>query len=173
MIRLLTAETRGNEKVKMKNENRGIVICLCVLLVVTSSVMCFAQAGTAPSIPKSQLIQPANLAKTLQGTGKRPVILNVGPHSLFAQAHIQGSEYVGAGSTPDGVQKLKTRVQSLRKTDAIVLYCGCCPWEHCPNVAPAYNALRKEGFSNVKVLYIANNFGADWAYKGYPTAKGD
>jgi hypothetical protein len=29
------------------------------------------------------------------------------------------------------------------------------------------------GFTNIKVLYIANNFGADWVDKGYPVAKGD
>jgi len=29
------------------------------------------------------------------------------------------------------------------------------------------------GFTNVKVLYIADNFGADWVDKGYPTAKGE
>ena len=28
------------------------------------------------------------------------------------------------------------------------------------------------GFTNVKVLYIADNFGTDWVYKGYPTIKG-
>jgi hypothetical protein len=27
------------------------------------------------------------------------------------------------------------------------------------------------GFSRVKVLYLANNFGADWVDKGYPVAK--
>jgi hypothetical protein len=29
------------------------------------------------------------------------------------------------------------------------------------------------GFTNVKVLYIVSNFGADWVDKGYPVAKGD
>jgi hypothetical protein len=29
------------------------------------------------------------------------------------------------------------------------------------------------GFSNVKVLYVANNFGTDWVDKGYPTVKGE
>ena len=29
------------------------------------------------------------------------------------------------------------------------------------------------GFTNVKVLYLANNFGADWVDKGYPVAKGE
>jgi hypothetical protein len=40
-------------------------------------------------------------------------------------------------------------------------------------VNPAYDALRQLGFSKVKVLYIANNFGADWVDKGYPVAKGE
>jgi len=29
------------------------------------------------------------------------------------------------------------------------------------------------GFTNVKVLYIAQNFGADWVSKGYPTEKSE
>jgi len=33
--------------------------------------------------------------------------------------------------------------------------------------------LHAMGFTHVKVLYIANNFGADWVDKGYPVAKGD
>ena len=32
--------------------------------------------------------------------------------------------------------------------------------------------LRRLGFSNVKVLYIANNIGMDWVDKGYPIVKG-
>jgi hypothetical protein len=40
-------------------------------------------------------------------------------------------------------------------------------------VNPAYDLLRGIGFTNVKVLYLPNNFGADWAYKGYPVAKGE
>jgi hypothetical protein len=40
-------------------------------------------------------------------------------------------------------------------------------------VGPAYQELRAMGFTKVKVLYIANNFGADWVDKGYPVAKGE
>jgi hypothetical protein len=29
------------------------------------------------------------------------------------------------------------------------------------------------GFTNVKVLYLADNFGADWADKGFPVEKGN
>lgn len=154
---------------------RGIVLRCVVALsgLVVLATLASAQSGTVSKIPQSALIQPAELAKTVQGTGKKPLILQVGPHMLFRQAHIPGSEYVGAASTPEGLAKLQARVKSLRKQEAIVLYCGCCPWQHCPNIAPAYNELRKEGFSNVRVLYLANNFGADWVYKGYPAAKGD
>ena len=38
---------------------------------------------------------------------------------------------------------------------------------------PAADALQALGFTNVKVLYISDNFGANWVDKGYPVAKGD
>jgi thiosulfate/3-mercaptopyruvate sulfurtransferase len=90
---------------------------------------------------------------------------------LFEQAHIAGSEYDGPGSQQAGLDQLKKRVAALPKDKAIVLYCGCCPWNRCPNVAPAFRLLQGMGFTQVKVLYIANNFGADWAEKGYPVER--
>ena len=42
----------------------------------------------------------------------------------------------------------------------------------CPTVNPASDALRTMGITNVKVLYIASNFGDDWVQKGYPVARG-
>jgi hypothetical protein len=100
------------------------------------------------------------------------VILQVGSHLLYSEAHIAGSEYVGPGSQSAGLELLRKRVASLTKDELIVLYCGCCPWERCPNVARAFGLLRESGFKNVKVLYIANNFGADWVAKGYRVEKG-
>ncbi len=38
---------------------------------------------------------------------------------------------------------------------------------------PADDALHAMGFTNVKVLYIADNFGTNWVDKGYPVAKGE
>ena len=131
----------------------------------------FAQSELSPSSP--QVLGTEGLVKILQEpNGEKPIILNVGPSVLFMQAHIPGAEYIGATSTPQGLQALRARVKSLPKTAFIVLYCGCCPWDHCPNVRPAYDELHKLGFSNVKVLYIAHNFGADWVEKDYPTIKG-
>jgi rhodanese-related sulfurtransferase len=125
-------------------------------------------------LPSSALIQPDALVTILQtNTGAKPLIIQVGFQKLYQQAHIPGSEYIGAGSDGEGIQKLKKRVTTLPKDTAIVLYCGCCPWGHCPNVQPAYQALHAMGYTNVKVLYIAQNFGADWVSKGYPTEKGE
>jgi hypothetical protein len=52
-----------------------------------------------------------------------------------------------------------------------VLYCGCCPWDKCPNVRPAYDALKKMGFLQLKVLRMNQDFARDWVEKGLPTEK--
>ena len=145
----------------------ALSLALC-LVVITSAL---AQSELAPG--SAQLINPEDLVKLVQAPqGERPLILNVGPSLLYMQAHIPGSEYIGAGSDSQGIASLRRRVKALPHNTFIVLYCGCCPWSHCPNVRPAYNELHKAGFTNVKVLYIADNFGTDWVYKGYPTIKG-
>ena len=142
-----------------------------ISLALIAASIAFAQSELPPGSP--QLISPEEMVKLLQGPqGEKPVILDVGPSLLYMQAHIPSAEYIGAASSPQGIQSLRTRVKALPKNTFIVLYCGCCPWSHCPNVRPAYNELHKMGFSDVKVLYIADNFGADWVDKGYPTIRG-
>jgi rhodanese-related sulfurtransferase len=127
----------------------------------------------AASIPSADLIQPAALAASLQqASAPQPLILQVGSEVLFQQAHIPGSEYAGAGGQDSGLRRLEQRVSQLRKDAPILLYCGCCPWGHCPNVGAAYHRLRKLGFSAVKALYIADDFGTDWVEKGYPVGTG-
>jgi hypothetical protein len=130
--------------------------------------------GVDPLAPGSaQLINPEDLLAILQSAqGPKPLILNVGPHLIYMQAHIPGAEFIGSASDSQRVESLRRRVKPLPRNTFIILYCGCCPWSHCPNVHPAYRELEKEGFTNVKVLYIADDFGADWVNKGYPTVKG-
>jgi hypothetical protein len=140
---------------------------IAVLLLLGAAAL-----AQSTDIPSSQLVQAADLARQLQSSAAKPLIIQVGSRVLYTEAHIPGSEYIGPASSEEGLQKLRGRVKALPKTAAIVLYCGCCPWSHCPNVKPAYEELHGLGFSNVKVLYIANNFGADWVEKGYPVAKG-
>jgi hypothetical protein len=140
---------------------------LLLIFTFLFSVVAFAQSSTEPA-----LIQPQELASLLKSGTAKPLILNVGPRMLYAQAHIPGAEYIGAASEPQAREALRDRVKSVPKTQAIVLYCGCCPWSHCPNVHPAYKELFELGYTDVKVLYIENNFGADWVDRGYPSERG-
>jgi len=147
---------------------RGTVKRTLLLLALLLPLSALAQfVATEPA-----LIQPQELAAILSSKQPKPVILNVGPRMLYAQAHIPGADYIGAGSEESGRQALRNRVKNVSKKQFIVLYCGCCPWSHCPNVHPAYKELFDLGFHNVKVLYIANNLGADWVDRGYPTVRG-
>jgi thiosulfate/3-mercaptopyruvate sulfurtransferase len=144
------------------------------LVAVVFAVAFVVQAeGQAGSIPSSQLISPEDLVKTIQARKEKPLMIQVGSHVLFQEAHIPGSEYIGPAASESGLQQLRKRVDALARKTSVVLYCGCCPWSHCPNVKPAFDALYTMGFTNVKVLYIADNFGANWVDKGYPTARGE
>jgi thiosulfate/3-mercaptopyruvate sulfurtransferase len=136
-----------------------------------SSSAAFQVAGPSTP-PSSDLIQPQELASSLRSTtGEKPFIIQVGFRVLYVQAHIPGSEYVGPANSAEGIQQLRTRVDSLPRTKPIIIYCGCCPWDVCPNLNPAYKELRAMGFKSVKVLYIAQNFGKDWVDKGFPVEK--
>jgi thiosulfate/3-mercaptopyruvate sulfurtransferase len=129
--------------------------------------------GSATQLTANQLIQPEALVAWLQTSkSPKPLLLQVGFRVLYVQAHIPGSEYVAAGSSAGGLQQLRARVEKLPRNKAIVLYCGCCPWTHCPNVQGAYQEVHSMGFTNVKVLYIAHDFGTDWVSKGYPVETG-
>jgi thiosulfate/3-mercaptopyruvate sulfurtransferase len=148
------------------------------LLIVVVGLIAIALAAALPAqqasqIPNSRLITPEELAKLLQSNAEKPLLLQVGSHVLYSQAHIPGSEYIGAASSANGLRQLRQRLESLSRKRFIVIYCGCCPWNHCPNIKPADDVLQAMGFTNAKVLYIADNFGADWVDKGYPVAKGD
>jgi thiosulfate/3-mercaptopyruvate sulfurtransferase len=151
---------------------------LATLALLFGSLQCQAQyisvsgPGSALSIPQEQLIQPEALNHLLQSKGTdKPLLLQVGSHLLFNEAHIPGSLYAGAGSQPTGLQQLQSTVATLSKEKAIVLYCGCCPWNRCPNLGPAFKQLHDMGFTNVKALYLADNLGTDWVAKGYPVER--
>ena len=131
-------------------------------------------AGKAAELASAVQIEPDALAKMLQESkGEKPVVLHVGFKNFYEQAKIPGSDYAGPGSTPEGLELLRKRVSSLQHKQLIVLYCGCCPWDKCPNAKPAYEALHAMGFTNVKVVHIAENFGANWANAGLPVTKSE
>lgn len=136
-----------------------------ILLAVLTCGGALGQAAT--TIPQEALVQPEALHRELGAHPHGALIVQVGSRVLFDEDHIPGAEYAGPAARPEGLAALKTRVAGLPRTSPIVLYCGCCPWEKCPNIAPAWGLLHGMGFSRVRVLYIAHNFGADWVARGY------
>ena len=152
-------------------DKKGIKIVTNVLLILML-VTAGALAQDSAALRKAE-ITPQALVRIMQSNQRRKLlILNVGPRVLYAQAHIDGAEFIGPTSDPRGIDLLRQRVKSVAKNKQIVIYCGCCPWDRCPNVRPAFAELKKLGFPNVKVLHIANNIGSDWVEKDYPTARG-
>lgn len=139
--------------------------------VRTSFVAALAAYCTAVAQAPADLISPADLAARLKSAGK-PAIVYVGFPVLYRSNHIPGALFAGPASKPEGLEALKQAVAKLPKNAEIVIYCGCCPWSHCPNVRPAFRALRDLGYTRVKVLEIPTNLATDWIDKGYPVEKG-
>jgi hypothetical protein len=139
-----------------------------------SAVFLVAGCGRHERTTALALIEPAKLAGLLNpaATQKRPIVLQVGFRELYDMVRIPRSEYMGQASKLAGLERLKKRVASLPRDAFIVIYCGCCPWKHCPNIRPAAAALRAMGFTNAWSLDIPHNFGTDWADKGYPVSRG-
>lgn len=121
----------------------------------------------------AQTVQPADFAKEL-GTGKSsPTILFVGFQRLYSAGHIKGAQYHGSGGRPEGLAEIKKWAEPLPRSTNLVIYCGCCPLDHCPNVRPAFTALRDMGFTKLRVLVLPTSFAVDWAEKGLPYEKGE
>jgi thiosulfate/3-mercaptopyruvate sulfurtransferase len=151
---------------------RGCLFSIAAIAVVSVATQVQGKAADDLSPGSPQLIQPSELAQAMKSTQK-PIILYVGPKALYAQAHIPGAEYIGPAARPEGVEKLRARAASLPKDGEVVIYCGCCPWDRCPNIRPAYTALKKAGFTKARVLFLATSFGLDWKDKGLPVATGE
>ena len=120
----------------------------------------------------AELISVDELARLLKSGAARPAMFHTGFRVLYAQAHIPGSVFAGPGANAAGLDALRKAVAGLPKTKPIVLYCGCCPWDRCPNLEQPWRVLVAAGFTNVKVLYIPTNFGRDWVQKGHPSESG-
>src|SRR5664279_584503 len=112
------------------------------------------------------LVQPPDLAAQLAGKAG-PKVFMVGPNVLYRSKHIPGSVYAGPGQNEAGLAILKAEAGKLARDREVVVYCGCCPWDRCPNVKPAVDLLKGMGFTKVKALYLATGFKADWLDKGY------
>jgi hypothetical protein len=122
----------------------------------------------------SQTVTPAALVAELTAKEQagKPTVVCVGFRPLYQGAHIPGASFHGAASAPNGIADLKDWARFVPRAANIVLYCGCCPLERCPNLKPAFLNLRDIGFTNLRVLLLPNDFNTDWIEKGYAVEKG-
>jgi hypothetical protein len=148
------------------------------IFVVASAAIAFSiAAGFALAAPidpwtAEQTVQPAQFAKELQQeNGPHPLVIYVGVRTLYNGGHIPGAVYYGPGSSEQGIGELKKYAATLPKNSDVVLYCGCCPLEKCPNLRPAFTALKDMGFARLRVLLLPTSFNADWVEKGFPVQK--
>lgn len=122
---------------------------------------------------KAQTVQPADLAKELGNSKTAPTVVFVGFKRLYGAGHIKGAQYHGTAGSEEGLKELTTWAAGLPRSTNLVIYCGCCPLERCPNIRPAFKALEGLGFKNLRVLLLPQDFATDWAGKGFPYDKGD
>lgn len=144
----------------MKQKKFVKVILLTVALISSQWIVAQNPVNWTPS----QLMEPAQLAQSINTNKDVPTILSIGPG-----APIPHSVEIGSIKDAESLQNFKQQLSSLKRDASIVVYCGCCPFEHCPNVRPAIATLNEMEFSNYKLLNIPKNLKVDWLDKGYPT----
>lgn len=112
----------------------------------------------------AQLMAPADLAKSISTNGaKGQYIYCVGPGAV-----IKGSIDIGPAKEKANLDKFRQTLSKLPKDATVIIYCGCCPFVHCPNIRPAFTLLNEMGFTNARLLNLEQNIRVDWIAKGYP-----
>ena len=142
---------------------RHVIFLFFIVLTFNSGL--FAQQSQEPW-SSSQLIEPATLASkiNLNQTGNL-LILSVGPDAV-----IKGSVGIGSAKEQANVKKLKSYLKNISKDKEVIIYCGCCPFDKCPNIRPAFKTLNDMGFKNAKLLNLSKNIKANWIDKNCPTS---
>ena len=145
----------------------GLVsVFICQKVQAQTSPAPMPTLGVSNPWTEKQVMEPAALAAMIDDAkAEKPLLLNIG-----AVGDIKGAKHIGAVSKAENVQKLNNAVRDLPKNTPLVIYCGCCPFSKCPNIRPAFTALQKQGFTNIKVLDLPVNLKTDWSSKGYPLA---
>ena len=157
---------------KMIGLSLGIAALLAIAYLIAFASPASLQADSDPWT-KAQTVQPADLEKELGNSKSAPTVVFVGFKRLYSAGHIKGAQYHGTAGSEEGLKELTTWAAGLPGSTNLVIYCGCCPLERCPNIRPAFKALQGLGFKNLRVLLLPQDFAADWAGKGLPYDTGN
>jgi len=141
-----------------------------VNLKLTLFALLIALTASAQSDPwrPSDLTPPAQIAAELKTQDPSRHIFYVGFPILFKGAHVKGAAFTGPCSKKEGTDLLAAALKEIPRDAELIIYCGCCPFVRCPNIRPAYQALKDRGYTNIKVLELPSNLHTDWVEKGYP-----
>jgi thiosulfate/3-mercaptopyruvate sulfurtransferase len=172
----MTKPTRARFERPVRREGTTVLAFVIAMAWMLTALPSFSaaksEAGRDPWKP-ADLIEPKDLNAMLASPGPRkPLIVYVGFDFLYDSAHIPGALYFGAGRTPKGIAALTQWARTVPRNKLVVIYCGCCPWNDCPNIRPAFKALRDAGVKNLKVLHIPHSLLQDWINESYPVEKG-
>jgi thiosulfate/3-mercaptopyruvate sulfurtransferase len=141
--------------------------CAVVVILLALSFRAINAGGNEEPWKPGQLLAPAELAKTIgDPAAKQPVVFSIGPGAV-----IKGSIDIGPARDSNNIKKFRQQLSQLPKDANIVIYCGCCPFVHCPNIRPAFTLLNEMKFTHPQLLNIEHNIKTDWIDKGYPVAK--
>ncbi len=157
---------------KMIGLSLGIATLLATVCLIALASPASLQADSDPWT-KAQTVQPADLEKELDNSKSAPTVVFVGFKRLYSAGHIKGAQYHGTAGSEEGLKELTTWAAGLPRSTNLVIYCGCCPLERCPNIRPAFKALQGLGFKNLRVLLLPQDFATDWAGKGLPYDTGN
>jgi thiosulfate/3-mercaptopyruvate sulfurtransferase len=132
------------------------------------------QEKAADPWPSSAVLEAADLVHDFAGPkgANSPTMVYVGFRTLFEGGHVPAASFHGTASKEEGLAELKKWIAAVPRSANLVIYCGCCPFDRCPNVRPAYKTLHEMGFTHLRVLLLRTSFAADWVEKGYPIEKG-
>lgn len=132
---------------------------------VLVTVSCESSSAQNPENWTSKdLTTPSDLAATLKSNKNVPIMFSIGPGAI-----IPNSIDIGMVKDKKNMDKFRAQISKLPKTANILIYCGCCPYEHCPDVRPAIALLKNMKFTNYHLLDLPQNIKTDWIAKGYPT----
>ena len=110
---------------KQKKSKQKIKIRLNALIVVFLLLGQKSIAQNPINWSPDQLMNPSELSTILKENKQVPVIYSMGPGAI-----IPHSKDIGMIKETENMKLFKDELAKLPKDTQIVVYCGCCPYDH-------------------------------------------
>ena len=140
---------------------------LCVFLLCLATAAALSDDKLDDPWDSSELVAPTTLAAQLRTITPGRSILCVGPTAAYRRAHVPNAILAGPDSKPRGLTLLSEAVKNIPHDADLIIYCGCCPFVRCPNIRPAYRALKEMGYIHIRILKLNTDLNTDWVEKGF------